>query len=65
MNTMPRSELIGAIRDRVESLYAVGRFAIVREILQDIDRYNFTDVSDKALLRVWNGLQSVPATPED
>ena len=51
-----RLQMIGEIRDCIEEHYANGRFAFVAEVMGEVDRFNFTDVPDSTVSRIWSEL---------
>jgi hypothetical protein len=57
---LDRMGKIGQIRDIIDELYEAGRFAIVKEIMGDLDRFNFSGVPDTTICWVWSQLVFLP-----
>ncbi len=55
---MTRGPMIGDIRSMYELLLEQGRFELLKEIMGEIDRFNFTGVSDYTVNRLHQQLTS-------
>lgn len=54
---LDRLGMIGEIREMWQRLNDQGRFAVLKEIMGDLDIYNFAGVPDDTILRVWGEMK--------
>ena len=53
---LSRRKMILAIRDKIEEMYKANRFAVVREIMGGVDRFNFSGVPDQTVGQIYREL---------
>ncbi len=57
---MTRLQMIAEIRDKFDALNEAGRHAVLRELMRDYDRFNFSGVPDGEICRLWTAMMSTP-----
>lgn len=56
-----RLGMIGDIRNMIDTLYGQSRFAEAKEILSELDRFDFSGVSDSVIRKLYEDLSRATA----